>query len=183
MDDVPITGAWTSFRESSSASLRRQNVTVISGLVHKGLHRGLIAAVLVLASCATSGGKDDFSAQLTPRAKHVRDRGNLADPARASVRELALSIPIYTGSGGDGKTSPQGDSWVLLGDASQPPVMVKVLTEPGENPVRMKLIHGSNPPDDPQVATTYELEKVPGGWKILSAKKGRSSELLVWPMD
>lgn len=148
--------------------------------------RLLLAAAIALTGCAPSGGvpdPDDFSTRLGPRAKYVRDRTALADPARASIRELALSVPTYTGSGGDGKTSPQGDSWILLGDAIQYPVMAKVLTESGEIPVRLRLIHGANPPQDPQVATAYELEKVTGGWKILSVRRGPSADLLVWPMD
>lgn len=146
----------------------------------------LLAAALVLTGCAPSGGVPDpadFSAKLEPRARYVRERFTVSDPARASVRELALSVPVYTGGGGDGKTSPQGDSWILLGDDVQYPVMAKVLTESGETPVRLKLIRGANPPEDPQVATAYELEKVSGGWKVLSARKGASAELLVWPME
>jgi hypothetical protein len=145
-----------------------------------------VAAAIALASCAPSGkmpDPEDFATRLTPRAEYVRERFSVIDPARASVRELALSVPTYNGAAGDGKTSPQGDSWILLGDASQAPVIAKVLTESGEEPVRLRLMRGSDAPEDPQIATAYELEKVTGGWKIISARKGPSSELLVWPMD
>lgn len=145
-----------------------------------------VASALVLTGCAPSGKIPDpgsYSARLEPRAKYVRDRLTVTDPARASIRELALSVPTYNGAAGDGKTSPQGDSWILLGDASQAPVIAKVLTESGEEPVRLRLMRGSDAPDDPEIATSYELEKVTGGWKIISARKGPSSELLVWPME
>ncbi len=147
--------------------------------------RGL-AAALALTGCASSGGRSDpisFSEQLNPRASYVRERLTISQPANASIRELALSVPTYVGAGGDGKTNSQGDSWVFLGDGAQWPVMAKVLTEPGVDPVRMKLIRGASPPEDPQVATVYEMEKVTGGWKILSVQKGLSSALLVWPME
>ncbi len=152
----------------------------------KALRFPAAAAAVFLAGCASSGkmpDQADFATRLTPRAGYVRDRIMVADPARASVRDLALSVPTYNGPAGDGKTSPQGDSWILLGDASQAPVVAKVLTESGEEPVRLKLIRGSDVPDDPQVSTAYELEKVPGGWKVISSRKGPSSELLVWPME
>ncbi|RYD23196.1 MAG: hypothetical protein EOP88_05070 [Verrucomicrobiaceae bacterium] len=144
------------------------------------------AAAVFLAACAPSGkipDPQDFAVRLAPRAEYVRDRLSVTDPARASVRELALSVPTYNGATGEGKTSPQGNSWILLGDASQAPVIAKVLTESGEEPVRLRLMRGSDAPEDPQVATAYELEKVAGGWKVLSARKGPSSELLVWPME
>jgi hypothetical protein len=146
----------------------------------------ILAAALVLTGCAPSGwvpAPEDFSANLTPRANYVRDRMVVSHPATASVRELVLSVPTYEGSGGDGKTSPQGDSWLLLGDGAQSPVLAKVLSGQGVDPVRLKLVRGASPPEDPQFATVYELEKVAGGWKVLSARKGPSSELLVWPME
>ncbi len=120
---------------------------------------------------------------LKPTVKFVRERRAVSNPANASVRELALSVPTFQGAGPGGNTSPQGDAWFVSGDGAQAPVLVKVLSKFGENPVRLKLIQGVNPPDDAGFATVYELEKVIGGWKILSMRKGPSSELLVWPME
>ncbi len=152
----------------------------------KAFRAAAAALVVSLTSCAPSGripDPADFATRLTPRAEYVRDRVTVSDPARASVRELALSVPTYKGPAGDGNTSPQGDSWAWLGGSFQAPVMVKVLTESGEEPVRIRLIRGTDAPDDPHVSTAYELEKVPGGWKVLSSRKGPSTELLVWPME
>ena len=139
----------------------------------------VLGAVLGV-SCAVSNTTPEpaaYSNFLNPSAKYVRERQIVSNPAAASIRELALSVPTYEGSGQEGKTSPKGDAWTLLGDGAQCPVIAKRLTAPGENPVRLRLLQGASPPQDPDLATLYELEKVQSGWKIVSARKGRFSEL------
>jgi hypothetical protein len=150
--------------------------------------------VVFISACATqevSSGSGEFSSYMQPRARYLQDRVVLEDPANASTRELALSIPAYESkdlekflSKDSERVSPGGDAWQLFGDGAQRPVVVKRLTPVGVNPVQIKVYLGGSPGIHPaDYGAVYRLEKVPQGWKVLSVREGSSSELYRWPMD
>jgi hypothetical protein len=157
------------------------------------MNRLRLAAVcaLVFTSCAVPATSPVFSSRLDPQSGYVAERGAVSDPAAASVRDLALSLPVYE-SKDPGKnltedrceTSPAGDAWLLRGDGAQRPVAVKRLTPAGVNPVRLQVYLGASPGVTPaDYGAIYHLEKVPGGWKVLSLKEGTADALFRWPME
>jgi hypothetical protein len=145
----------------------------------------LLAALF--ASCETAGvgsAPSAFSDHLNPKAKYVRERADCANPESATIGELAMSLPVFESrniehfiASGDirPEVSQGKDAWLLRGDGGQRPVLVRRLTAVGSSPVRIRVVIGASPPEDPRSATQYDLEHVPGGWKVLSAIPGHSA--------
>jgi hypothetical protein len=150
-----------------------------------------LCVVAFLTSCAVPSSEPVFSPRLDPQARYVAERRPISAPATAPIRELALSLPVYESktpessqSGYQFETTPAADATLLRGDGAQCPVAVKRLSPAGVDPVRLKVYRGATPGVGPaNYGAVYELEKVPGGWKILSLREGTADALFQWPMD
>ncbi len=130
----------------------------------------LIALASFLVSCSTP-----IEPLETHGQKVIIDTSPIANPATASLQDLALALPVFEGGyeetrrwvvEEDGVINEPG-KWTIRHDGAQMFVMAEELkpAKSGARKIRLTLVE--EPDGESEEVWTYLLQRVPGGWKIL----------------
>ncbi|MFC7339697.1 hypothetical protein ACFQY0_21105 [Haloferula chungangensis] len=136
-----------------------------------------VGVALLGTSCSHHPAVEDSGPPLSSLSPpFIVDREPLADETFPSLEDLALTLPVFETSptrvaDDDGTRYENGGrTWTIEADGAQVPVRVDRLTPEKVAPTRILVTLGPKPLYGIDEIWIYELERVPGGWRRLSAK-------------